>query len=172
MLITALLASLSSVGRFAFAAIPSVQPASFIIIMTGVLLGPGAGLVCGVITGFLSNLLLGMLWPYAAWHMLLWGVMGLLAGLLGRLPFWLHATLGFAWGFVFGWVMNLMWYTMGAPFSLPVFILACVSSAAFDLAHALANLLLIGALALPTKIIFQRMGLIYDHTGKRSRHLP
>lgn len=163
MVIVAFLAATASAGRVAMAAIPSVQPSSFIIIMAGILFGPGAGLICGVINGFLSNLLLGMFWPFAAWHMFLWGIMGLVAGLLRRLPVWVHAALGFVWGFVFGWVTNLWWYTTGAlaP-SWSLYLLANVSSVRHDLAHALTNLVLISAFAMPMKKIFKKMG-VYDN---------
>lgn len=161
MLTVALLAGLASAGRAALASVPSVQPASFIIITAGILFGPGAGLVCGVITGFLSDLMIGWLWPYCAWHMPLWGIMGLAAGLLRRFSFRLHAVLGFIWGFVFGWCMNLWYYTTGAfPFSWGAYITACVSGVYFDLAHAVTNFVLLLFFAEPLRRLFERSGMV------------
>ena len=158
MLFVALLAGLASAGRAAIAAIPSVQPASFIVTMAGILFGPGAGLACGVMTGFLSNLIIGMLWPFCAWHMLLWGIMGLASGLLRGRSLQFHAMLGFVWGFVFGWVMNLWYYTYtaGPTFSLGAYITACAAGVYFDLSHAATNFTLLLFFAGPLKWIFEK----------------
>ncbi len=161
MLVVALLAALAAGGRAAITYIPSVQPASFVVMTAGMLFGPGAGLVCGVITGLLSDLLIGMLWPFCAWHMLLWGVMGLAAGLTRGLSFRIHAVIGFVWGFVFGWCMNLWWYTTGAlKFSIGAFITVCITGFNFDLAHAATNFALLLLFSEPLRRLFRRAGLV------------
>lgn len=169
MLVVAILAAAASGGRAVLAAVPSVQPASFIIMMTGILFGPGAGLICGVLTGLLSNLLIGMLWPFCAWHMLLWGVMGLVSGLLRRLPVEAHACIGLVWGFVFGWCMNLWYYTTGAvPFSWAAYLVICLSGFSFDLTHAATNFALLFLFTEPVQTLFKRMGFDNAHSGTGS----
>ena len=74
-MVIALLAALASAGRMALAAIPSVQPASFIVMLCGMALGGGAGLYCGLITALLSSLLTSV-GPWTIWQALLWGLMG------------------------------------------------------------------------------------------------
>jgi len=145
--VIAMLVALASAGRAIFAPIPSVQPASFIIIFCGMSLGPGAGLVCGVLTAVLSSALTSF-GPFTLWQALLWGVMGLLSVCLKRSPFWVRALYGFAWGFVFGWIMNLWWYSFGIiPLTWETFFLACTMSFYFDLMHALTNAVLLALLS-------------------------
>ncbi len=143
MVLIALLSALASAGRAAFAAVPSVQPASFIIIVCGACLGGGAGFVCGVLTAVLSSLLTSI-GPWTIWQALLWGLMGLFAARLAHAPLWVLGLFGLASGFVFGWVMNLWYYTMGiVPLTVQTFIAACASSFPFDMAHALTNFALL-----------------------------
>ncbi len=162
----ALLSALSAVGRILFAAIPSVQPSSFIIMAAGMCFGPEIGTMTGIVTALASNLALGQ-GPWTLWQMLAWGLMGLTAGLfrkaLWRIPF-LPVVFGFGWGFVFGWIMNL-WYFVGQG-NVAIYLTACITSVYFDLAHALANGLLFVA-AGPSllgrlKRIGQKYGLMTD----------
>ena len=139
----AILTALASLGRALFAGIPSVQPASFIIMVCGATLGGGAGLYCGMLTAVLSNLLIGQIGPYTVWQMFFWGIMGLCAPRPMNAGAVVRVIYGFAWGFVFGWGMNL-WYPLAGfvPLNAVSFLLACVSSFTFDLAHALTNAVL------------------------------
>ncbi|NDL67178.1 ECF transporter S component [Anaerotalea alkaliphila] len=141
--LVASLAALGAMGRVPFAAIPGVQPTSFIVIMAGLTLGAESGFVIGSTAAIVSNLFLGQ-GPWTPWQMLAWGSMGLAAGLLRRLP-WMHrpwgrAAFGFVWGFLYGWIMNL-WFVLGFlhPLSWQAFAGAFAASAYFDLSHALAN---------------------------------
>ncbi len=142
MLTVAVLSGLASVGGAALVAIPGVQPSSFIVFVCGMAFGPGAGLLCGALTAVLSRLLTG-LGPWVFWQALLWGVMGLTAGFLRKAPPWVLGLAGFMWGFVFGWAMNLMVYSLGAPFTWSGYMLACAASFVPDLGHAVTNAVLL-----------------------------
>ena len=143
--LVAMLAAIAAVSRVPFAAIPSVQPTSFIIIIVALVFGGEFGFLVGTLAAFVSNLFLGQ-GPWTPWQMLGWGMIGLTAGLLketwllknmkGRLVF------GFIWGFLFGWIMN-MWFIVGLGdiFNWKSFLGVIVSSFYFDLAHALSNIL-------------------------------
>ena len=98
--IIALMAALASAGRMALAAVPSVQPASFIVMMCAMALGGGAGLYCGIITAVLSSLLTSF-GPWTIWQAALWGLMGLLSATMKNKPFWILGLYGLLWGFVF-----------------------------------------------------------------------
>lgn len=80
-ILIALHSALAVAGRVIFAAIPSVQPASFIIIMTGIVFGGEMGFMTAAVTALASNMLLGQ-GPWTPWQMFFWGIMGLVAGLL------------------------------------------------------------------------------------------
>lgn len=141
-----ILSSLSSVGRIILSSIPSVQPSSFIIMLSGIGFGKEIGMMVGVITALSSNLVLGQ-GPWTPWQMFLWGLMGYLSGVLSKFlrknkVFFI--IYGFIWGFAFGWIMNL-WAITGyySEISREIFIVSCISSFYFDLAHSLSNVILI-----------------------------
>lgn len=161
----ALLSAVSCAGRVLFAGIPSVQPSSFLIILTGLAFGPQAGFMTGAMTALTSNMLLGQ-GPWTVWQMAAWGLMGLLSGLLHRFlkkhPIVL-SVYGFLWGFLFGWMMNL-WTVSGGffgPFSLRAVIAAGTASLPLDLAHAVCNLLLLLLLAGPFLRKLERIAVKY-----------
>lgn len=141
-----ILSSLGSVGRIILSAIPSVQPSSFIIMLSGIGFGKEIGMMVGIMTALSSNLVLGQ-GPWTPWQMFLWGLMGYISGLLSsileknKILFMIY---GFIWGFVFGWVMNI-WSITGyySEISKEIFIVSCISSFYFDLAHSLSNIILI-----------------------------
>ncbi|MDL2289089.1 ECF transporter S component [Oscillospiraceae bacterium OttesenSCG-928-F05] len=144
MVLIATLAALASVGRILFGGMPSgVQPASFVIITAGMAAGPMAGMMTGAVTAFGSNLILGQ-GPWTVFQMLLWALMGLSAGagrkLLGRYrP--LAVLFGVAWGFLFGWGMNLwdmLFFAEEGGF-IGLFLVKAAASLPSDLAHGLSN---------------------------------
>jgi energy-coupling factor transport system substrate-specific component len=139
----AVLAAIAAVSRVPFASIPSVQPTTFVIIVTGIAFGAESGFVVGALAALVSNLFLGQ-GPWTPWQMYAWGMIGLSAGLLrntwmmkrsyGRIMF------GFMTGILFGWVMNL-WYfvSLGEQVELATIMTYYGASLYFDLAHALSN---------------------------------
>ena len=147
LVILAVMVALAAVARVPFAAWPSVQPTSFVIIMAGAAFGAEAGVLVGCAAAFVSNLFLGQ-GPWTAWQMAAWGLMGLSAGLLRRIlmkyaP--IRMLFGAVWGFLFGWIMNL-WFvlSMGEAFTPAALIAAAAASASMDLAHAVCNAVLLG----------------------------
>ena len=139
------LAALAAGGRVLFAAVPGMQPATFLAIAAGYALGAEPGFMVGALAALLSNFFLGQ-GPWTPWQMLGWGLGGAAGGLLGRalrgkvrvVPVALLAT---AWGFVFGWGMNLwFWLSFVRPLEARTFLAACAASFWFDLLHAGGNL--------------------------------
>jgi len=148
------LAALAAAGRVLFAAVPGLQPATFLVIVAGFVFGAEPGFMVGALVALLSNIFLGH-GPWTPWQMLGWGLGGVAGGMLGRacrgrvrvIPL---AALAGAWGFVFGWGMNLwFWLSFVRPLSLRSFLAACLASFWFDLLHAAGNLLFALLLAAP-----------------------
>lgn len=139
----AMLAAIAAIGRVPFASLPSVQPTSFIIIMTGIVFGAESGFIVGAVAAIVSNIFLGQ-GPWTPWQMYAWGMMGMSAGLFRNVwwmkKLWGKAIFGFIWGYLFGWFMNL-WIIIGnlENFTWEFFIGIYVASLYFDLAHALSN---------------------------------
>lgn len=139
----AMLAAIAAVSRVPFAGLPSVQPTSFVIIMTGVVFGAESGFIVGAVAAGVSNFFLGQ-GPWTPWQMYAWGMMGMSAGLLRNRGWmktlWGKSVFGFVWGYVFGWFMN-MWIVVSnlEAWSWEFFIGIYAASIYFDLAHALSN---------------------------------
>lgn len=139
----ATLAAVASAGRVAFAAMPSVQPTTVIVLLTGFVFGPGAGFVAGATAGVVSNVFLGQ-GPWTVWQMLSWGLVGSAGGLLGRLrpkagtP--AIALVAAACGLAFSWLMDLwFWASFVYPHTWASLAGVFAASFAFDVLHAVGN---------------------------------
>lgn len=160
LVLIAILAAIAAVSRVPFAVLPSVQPTTFVVIMSALVFGAESGFMIGAVAAFVSNLFLGQ-GPWTPWQMFGWGMIGLTAGLLKdwlwKRNKWLLLLFGFIWGFLFGWIMNL-WYIIGFAenISLKVVLLALFSSFYFDLAHAISNVFFLYLFSAKWKNILER----------------
>lgn len=141
--IFAVLGTLAAVGRVPFAALPNIQPTTFLVIVSGFVFGPQAGFMVGSTAAVVSNFFLGQ-GPWTPWQMLAWGLAGMTAGLLGtfgskigHLPMVLFCL---AWGYIYGWIMNLwFWTAFVYPSNWQSFLATCAASLWFDTGHAFSN---------------------------------
>jgi len=137
------LAAISVAGRVLMAPIPSVQPSTFIIVLSGYVFGPLEGFIVGSTTALVSNFLLGQ-GPWTPWQMLAWGLVGLASGLLGaRRSLESRGRLSAycaSWGFVYGWIVNL-YFVLGfvRPITIRAFAVTYAASVWFDALHAAGN---------------------------------
>lgn len=158
--ILAMLAAIAAIGRVPFAALPSVQPTSFVIIMAGLVFGAESGFLVGAVAAIVSNFFLGQ-GPWTPWQMYAWGMMGMTAGLL-RNTWWMRklwgkCLFGFVWGYLFGWFMNL-WIIVSnlENFSWEIFTSIYIASIYFDLAHGLSNVFFLAVFSASWLKILQR----------------
>ncbi|WP_080874341.1 ECF transporter S component [Oceanobacillus timonensis] len=133
----ALLAALAVAGRYAFQFIPNVQPVTAIIILTGIFLGPLSSLLLGILTVFLSNMLLGMgIWTI--WQIIAWCLIGLAAGGIGmvwkKVPFLFIILFSVFSGYFYGFIISLTTYQVTGHF-WPYYL----AGLPFDTAHAIGN---------------------------------
>lgn len=165
-IILAMLAALAAVGRVPFAGLPSVQPTSFVIIMTGIVFGAESGFIVGAIAAIVSNIFLGQ-GPWTPWQMYAWGMMGMTAGLFRNFKWmatlWGKSIFGFVWGYLFGWFMNL-WIIVSNISGLSwVFVISVyLSSVKHDLAHALSNVFFLVLFSTSWMRIMKRFKVKYD----------
>jgi len=137
------LGALSAAGRVAFAAIPSVQPSTVLVICSGWVLGPAAGFTVGATTALVSNLFLGQ-GPWTVWQMLCWAAIGTVAGFLGQArhakPVRSIIVYSVIAGFLFGWAMDAwFWLSFVYPHTLGTFFVAIATGLGFDAMHAAGN---------------------------------
>jgi len=156
--IVALLGALSALFRVPFAAIPNLQPSTYLIMCSGYVFGPVAGFVVGALTAIVSNFFLGH-GPWTLFQVLAWGLAGASAVLLRR--FVLRARVlviaGIVWGLLFGVIMNTWtWIAFVYPLTVRTFAITWVASIPFDVMHAAGNALFLGLLGVRTIRVLAR----------------
>lgn len=133
----AILASLAVVGRYILAFIPNVQPVTAIIIISGVIIGPGAAIILAFLVTFLSNMLLGM-GVWTLWQITSWGLIGFIAGIIGkvfkRVPVFVLIMYGVFSGYLYGFIISLTTYQVTGKF-WPYYL----AGLPFDTYHAIGN---------------------------------
>lgn len=156
----ATLSSFAAVGRILFTGIASVQPMTFIVMIAGYTWGCRSGFLVGMVGAFISNLYLGQ-GPWTPWQMIGWGMCGLLAGLLGKrqrtfklFSFLILAALG---GLFFSAIMNLWhWLAFTFPLTGKTLVAIFATSLAFDIMHAINNIIFTLILAKPFYNVLNR----------------
>lgn len=133
----ALLAALAVAGRYAFAFLPNVQPVTSLVIICGLFLGPVAAIFLALLTTFLSNMMLGMgIWTI--WQVVSWAIIGLLSGILGKLPYkiplFVIVVFSIFCGYFYGFVISLTNYPITGKF-IPYYL----AGLPFDTYHAIGN---------------------------------
>lgn len=171
LVLIAVLAAIAAVSRIPFASIPSVQPATFVIMMAGLVFGAESGLIIGAVAALASNMVLGQ-GPWTPWQMIAWGLVGLTAGLLRNKlnSIWGKLIFGALWGFLFGWIMNL-WGLFSLTQSGNILDFKAIfvyfsASAIFDTMHSLSNIifiLLFGGAWYKLLMRFKRKYGLLDH---------
>ena len=175
--LVAMLGTISAVLRIPFAAIPNVQPCTYLIICSGYVFGPIAGFTVGAITAIVSNLVLG-LGPWTLYQMIAWGLAGVSAAYIRRLGagrVWL-IIFGVIWGYLYGWIMNIWyWATFIYPLTLRTFLTYQLTSIWFDTLNAIGNAVLLGLLGTKTIVILEKFKQRFNwrsigHASDTSHH--
>ena len=156
--IIALLGTLAALLRVPFAAVPNLQPSTYLVICTGYVFGPLAGFVVGTLTAVVSNFFLGH-GPWTLFQALAWGLAGASAVVLRAVPLktvWLVLA-GVVWGILFGLIMNVWtWVAFVYPLTARSFMVTWAASIPFDVMHAVGNALFLGFLGVRTIHILSR----------------
>lgn len=141
----ALLAAIASAARVLFVALPNVQPVTLLILLIGVHLGARRAAAVSVLVALLSNMALGHgTWTF--YQAVAWTLVGF-SGRLAR-PLLLSkdgmeirllplVLLGFAWGFVYDWIISLTALAMHQSFEL--YLAYLIQGLVFDVLHAVGN---------------------------------
>lgn len=156
--LVAMLGTISAVLRVPFAAIPNVQPCTYIIICTGYVFGPIAGFTVGAMTALVSNFFLGH-GPWTLYQMIAWGLAGLSAGYLSKLKLntAVLIIIGVVWGYLYGFITNIwFWTAFIYPLTLKTFLVTQLNTVWFDTLHAAGNAVFLGVLGAKTIAILQR----------------
>lgn len=156
--LVAMLGTISAVLRVAFAAVPNVQPCTFLIICSGYVFGPVAGFMVGSTTALVSNFFLGQ-GPWTPYQMLAWGLVGVSAALLRRFrPGTLGLVLfGVLSGYLYGWMVSAWyWASFTYPLTFRTFIAYQLTGVWLDTFHAAGNALFLWLFGMKTVKILER----------------
>jgi len=156
--LVAMLGTISAVLRIPFAALPNVQPSTYIVICSGYVFGPLAGFMVGAITALVSNLFLGQ-GPWTLYQMLAWGLLGVMAGYMRRLNLgriWL-VIFGIFGAYLYGWIMNTWyWASFIYPLTWRTFLTYQLTGVWLDTFHAIGNAVFLGLFGMKTIDILDR----------------
>lgn len=138
--LVAVLGAAAGALRVPFAALPGLQPTTFVVMAVGFALGPVNGFVVGVLAAVSSNTVLGH-GPWTLLQAVAWGLAGLSAHLVparwGRRGL---AGLGLAWGVAFGAITNVhVWLTTQPTLTLRSYLAVAALSLPFDIVHGVTT---------------------------------
>lgn len=156
----AVMTALAVTGRLIFAPLPAFKPCAAVIILAGIYLGAGQGFLIGSLTALISNFYFsqGIWTPF---QMTIWGLTGLLAGLLGeglkKRPA-LLCCFGAAAGLCYSLFLDLcsmLWLEGG--FSAERFLGLTLASGWFTVSYMISNCLFLLMFVKPSARIFGRL---------------
>lgn len=150
--IIAVLVALSVAGRFVFAPIPFFKPVTAIVIIAGVYFGGESGYIVGAFSALISNFYFGQ-GPWTLFQMMVWGLIGLLSGLLAKYITKNRFTLS-VWGILSGIVYSMtmdIWTTisMDGEINIGRYLLFVSSSLPVMAVYAVSNVVFLLLLARP-----------------------
>jgi energy-coupling factor transport system substrate-specific component len=150
--LVAALSALATASRVLFASLPNVKPVTFIVLISGIGLGPGPGFMVGATTALVSNFFFGQ-GPWTPWQMLAWGTVGAVGGLLGRRsrahdraagrahsPGRLTlVVVGALCALAFDWAVTIWTFVAFSAHSWPALLALYAQGLPFDFAHVAAT---------------------------------
>ena len=165
LILIAVMVGIAVIGRILFTPIPGFKPVTAIIVITAMHFGAQAGFMTGAMTAVISNFTFGQ-GPWTPFQMFVWGLVGLLAGLLAeplkRNRFAL-LTYGAISGAVFSLLMDVwtvLWWD--GTFHLARYAAATISALGFTVTYALSNVVFLLLFSKPIGRILERIKLKYD----------
>ncbi|NLK25550.1 MAG: ECF transporter S component [Euryarchaeota archaeon] len=155
-----ILGAIIAASRIPFAALPNIQPCTFLIITTGIIFGPLAGAMAGAMTAAVSNMFFGQ-GPWTAWMMVAWGMVGIVSGYVGQKlkddvtvthVVLLGAVLGLAYNLLMDFSSWLTFYRAVPDLLIPTLI----AGIPYGILHVLGNVIFAMVLGKPILTLFKR----------------
>lgn len=160
MIIIAVMVALSVVGRILFAPVPGFKPVTALVVITAMYFGGEAGFMTGALTAVISNFYFGQ-GPWTPFQIFIWGLIGLLAGLLAKplkkskLALILYGAFS---GVVFSMLMDVwtvLWWD--GSFHWGRYWAAIVSALGFTVVYAVSNVVFLLLLGKPVGVKLERI---------------
>ncbi len=170
-MIIAVMSAISVAGRVAFAWVPAFKPVTAITAITGFKMGPEAGFLTGAVSAIASNMLFGQ-GPWTPFQMFTWGIIGYIAGWLGKTSL-METKIGLILygiiaGVLFSFIMDI-WTVMSydGAFSWTRYLQAAGTALPFTLAYAVSNVVFLLLLTKPIGEKLERIQIKYGLIGNK-----
>ncbi|MEM2944476.1 MAG: ECF transporter S component [Methanomassiliicoccales archaeon] len=154
-----ILAAVTAASRIPFAALPNIQPCTFIIMATGLVFGPLAGVMVGSLTALVSNMFLGQ-GPWTLWQMAGWGLVGFIAGIIGmrfpNLGIKGLAVLGVVFGLLYNILLDFSSWIWLYGLDATKFLLVFSMGLPFGILHSVGNMIFSITLGSPLLFVLRR----------------
>ena len=153
----AILVAIAVVGRLVGMSIPSLQLASFVIIMVGIVYGGETGFLVGILTALVSDLFLGIgYWTF--FQMIAWGLMGYTSGLFSEKldNIYFRVIFGFVWAFIYGFITDFAMFPFMSAVNISSLVALYIAAIPLDLVHGIINAVLLAIVYKWFKNIFER----------------
>ena len=146
-MLIAVWAALTAAARAVFYMVPNFKPVTAMVIIGGVTLGPECGFLVGCISILVSNFIYGQ-GPWTPWQMVVFGLIGLLAGVLfqkgilkrTRLSLCVFGFLSVI--FIYGGIMNPASIIMySGQITWQAILAAYIAGLPMDLVHGVATII-------------------------------
>lgn len=165
-MIIAVMAAISVAGRCLFFVIPGFKPVAAITAITGFSLGAEAGFLTGALSALVSNIFFGQ-GPWTPFQMFAWGMIGFIAGLVGKPSLVNKKSFLIAFGIFAGIFFSLgmdIWGSMSTNgiFTLEAYLLAISTALPFTIIYAISNVIF---LLLLTKPILEKLNRMKKKYG-------
>ncbi|MCR5829027.1 MAG: ECF transporter S component [Lachnospiraceae bacterium] len=160
MVIVVVMTVIAVIGRF----VPIIKPVAAITVISGVFLGGESGFLVGSMTSVVSNFFWGQ-GPWTPFQMFSWGMIGLVAGLIGKYLKTSKPVLyiyGAFSGLLFSLIMDVwtvLWYNDG--FSWDGYLAAIASAAPMTILYAFSNVIFLIILFDPIGKKLERIRTVY-----------
>lgn len=165
MILIAVMVALSVIGRILFTPIPGFKPVTALVVITAIYFGPQAGFMTGSLTAVISNFYFGQ-GPWTPFQMVVWGLIGFIAGLLAK-PLKksriLLSVYGIFAGIIFSLLMDVwtvLWWD--GTFQISRYLAAIVSALPFTAEYAVSNVIFLLILSGPIGKILERIKMKYE----------
>lgn len=164
-LIIAVMSAIAVAGRAAFVWAPAFKPVTAIVAITGFSFGPAAGFLTGAATAITSNIFFGQ-GPWTPFQMFAWGILGYIAGVLGKTDWmkykiWL-IIFGLLSGILYSFIMDI-WTVISydGRFTWSRYFAAAGTAIPYTATYAISNIIFLLLLAKPIGEKLKRIKIKY-----------
>lgn len=164
-IIIAVMSAISTMGRLIFSALPGFKPVTAITAITGSAFGPEAGFLTGAISALVSNMFFGQ-GPWTPFQMISWGLLGFIAGVLGKKNYMENKIVLIIYGIFSGILYSLMmdiWFVVSIDglFTLERYFIAIAAAVPFMIVYAVSNVVFLLFLSKPLGEKLNRIKIKY-----------